>query len=487
MEIFDFSQKLKFNNTAIALGDFDGIHIAHQKVICDCICYAKKNNLKSGVMLFKNSFKNMPIISSLEERIELIEKLGADFVFLCEFSEDFKKKTPEEFVKFLKENLFVKVLFVGYNYRFGYQAKGDVTMLKMLAQKEDIKAIICKEQTLDGVSVSSTIVREMILKNKLDEAKKFLGRKYFVSGIVKKGLQNGKKLGFKTANLQPDLQRVLPPDGVYAGKVFWDKKEYNAVINIGKNPTFDAEKRTIESHLTDFDGDLYGEKITVEFHFFLREEKKFKNLRELKNQIKKDKERAERELEGSKTYIIAGLGNPGKEYDMTRHNIGFEVIDYLSDKYNVKVNKLKFKSLYAETKVSGKKVYLLKPQTFMNLSGEAIREFSSFFKIPSSNIIIINDDISLEAGKIRLRRKGSAGGHNGLKSIIYQLKTDEFPRIKMGVGAPKHEDHDLADFVLGKFSKEEIPILENAIIKAAKAAEEIVSIGIDSAMNKYSS
>ena len=137
-------------------------------------------------------------------------------------------------------------------------------------------------------------------------------------------------------------------------------------------------------------------------------------------------------------YIIAGLGNPGREYDMTRHNIGFEVIDYLAEQYNVKVNKLKFKSLYGETNLGGEKVYLVKPQTYMNLSGEAIREFCAFYKIPSENVIIINDDISLEAGKVRIRRKGSAGGHNGLKSIIYQLGTDEFPRIKMGVGAPKH-------------------------------------------------
>ena len=186
-------------------------------------------------------------------------------------------------------------------------------------------------------------------------------------------------------------------------------------------------------------------------------------------------------------YIIAGLGNPGREYDMTRHNIGFEVIDYLADKYNVKVNKLKFKSLFCEIKVGKEKVYLIKPQTFMNLSGEAIREFSAFYKIPVENIIIINDDISLESGKIRLRRKGSAGGHNGLKSIIYQLNSDEFPRIKMGVGAPKHEDYDLADYVLGRFTKEEIPVLEDAIIRASKAAEEIITRGIDSAMNKFSS
>lgn len=184
-------------------------------------------------------------------------------------------------------------------------------------------------------------------------------------------------------------------------------------------------------------------------------------------------------------YIIAGLGNPGKEYNMTRHNIGFEVIDYIAGEYNVKVNKLKFKSLYGETKIDGEKVYLVKPQTYMNLSGEAIREFSAFYKIPPQNIIIVNDDISLETGKIRIRRKGSAGGHNGLKSIIYQLNSDEFLRIKIGVG--QNKERDLADYVLGKFGKEEIPVMEDAIIKAYKACEEIIKNGTESAMNKFSS
>lgn len=186
-------------------------------------------------------------------------------------------------------------------------------------------------------------------------------------------------------------------------------------------------------------------------------------------------------------FIIAGLGNPGKEYEMTRHNIGFEAIDYIGDKLGIKVNKLKFKALYGECRIGSEKVYLVKPQTYMNLSGESIREFCSFYKIPPGNVIVISDDIALEAGKIRIRAKGSAGGHNGLKSIIYQLQSDMFPRIRIGVGAPKHEDYDLADFVLGRFSKSEIPVLEDAIIRAAKAAEEIIKCDVGSAMNKFNS
>ncbi len=184
-------------------------------------------------------------------------------------------------------------------------------------------------------------------------------------------------------------------------------------------------------------------------------------------------------------YLVAGLGNPGSRYDMTRHNIGFAVIDYMADEYKVKVKKLKFKGLYQDVSIGGEKVILLKPQTYMNLSGESIREFAAFFKIPVENIIVINDDIYLDSGTIRIRAKGSAGGHNGLKSIIYQLNSDNFPRIRIGVNSPGRERSDLADFVLANFSKEEIPVLEDAIIRAKKSVEEIITNGVQSAMNKY--
>lgn len=184
-------------------------------------------------------------------------------------------------------------------------------------------------------------------------------------------------------------------------------------------------------------------------------------------------------------YIIAGLGNPGKQYDMTRHNIGFHTIDYIAEQCGARLTKLKFKAVYGDAVIGGEKVYLVKPQTFMNLSGDSIAEMAQFYKVPVENIIIISDDISLDTGRIRVRPKGSAGGHNGLKSIIYRLNSDNFPRVKMGVGAPKHEDYDLADFVLGRFTKEEIPVMEEAIIKASKAVEEIIKNGAQSAMNKY--
>lgn len=184
-------------------------------------------------------------------------------------------------------------------------------------------------------------------------------------------------------------------------------------------------------------------------------------------------------------YLVVGLGNPGTQYEMTRHNIGFHTIDYIADKLNVKVKKLKYKALYGECEIGGEKVFLVKPQTYMNLSGDSVIEFVNFFKIPIENVIVISDDISLPTGRIRVRPKGSAGGHNGLKSIIYQLRSDEFPRVKIGVGEPDNSEYELADYVLGKFSKDEIPVLEDAIIRSYKAVCEIINRGVSSAMNKY--
>lgn len=181
-------------------------------------------------------------------------------------------------------------------------------------------------------------------------------------------------------------------------------------------------------------------------------------------------------------YLVAGLGNPGKEYEMTRHNIGFHTIDYIADKYGIKVNKLKYKALYGEARIGEEKVLLIKPHTYMNNSGESLIDFVNFFKVPVEKLIVISDDVSLDCGRIRVRGKGSAGGHNGLKSIIYMLQSDAFPRVKMGVGAPKH---DMVNHVLGRFTKDEVPVMEDAIERAIGAVEEIIKNGVPSAMNKF--
>lgn len=183
-------------------------------------------------------------------------------------------------------------------------------------------------------------------------------------------------------------------------------------------------------------------------------------------------------------YIIAGLGNPGARYNNTRHNIGFDTIDLISMRHGIKVSKLKHKALLGDGHIGANKVVLVKPQTYMNLSGESIREVIEWYKVPLNNLIIIYDDVDLPLGRVRVRPKGSSGTHNGMKSVIYQLQSDEFPRIRIGIGSPP-EEVGIVNYVLGKFNGEERKIIDKSISWAAEAAEEIVKSGINSAMNKY--
>ncbi|WAW15044.1 aminoacyl-tRNA hydrolase [Peptostreptococcus equinus] len=183
-------------------------------------------------------------------------------------------------------------------------------------------------------------------------------------------------------------------------------------------------------------------------------------------------------------YIIIGLGNPGKKYERTRHNAGFDVIDKLADKHSIKVDKIKHKALIGEGRIGNEKVVLVKPQTYMNLSGESVISLVNFYKIDLKNLIVIYDDIDLDVGKLRIRKKGSAGSHNGMKSIIKCINSQEFPRVRVGVSKPQ-AGRDLADFVLSRVSKEQVEDMESGFDKAVKTVEEIIDKDIDSAMNKY--
>ena len=184
-------------------------------------------------------------------------------------------------------------------------------------------------------------------------------------------------------------------------------------------------------------------------------------------------------------YIIAGLGNPGTQYMGTRHNAGFSVIDALADQYNISVDTQKHKGMIGKGMIEGEKVILVKPQTYMNLSGESIREVMDYYKLdPSEELIVIYDDISLDPGQLRIRLKGSAGGHNGIKNIIAQLGTQEFPRIKVGVGA-KPPKMDLADYVLGHFSAEDQTVMNEAFKEASDAVEMMLRDSAERAMNHY--
>ncbi len=184
--------------------------------------------------------------------------------------------------------------------------------------------------------------------------------------------------------------------------------------------------------------------------------------------------------------MIVGLGNPGLQYEGTRHNIGFAAMDALCEKYECQCKKMKFSAYMGDAVIGNKRVLLLKPQTYMNNSGQAVGEAARFYKIAPENILVMYDDISLDPGILRIRRKGSAGGHNGIKDIIEVLGSENFPRIKLGVGAKPHPDYDLKDWVLGKFKPEDKEKVYASLENAVKAVNELLSRGIDSAMNKFS-
>lgn len=188
---------------------------------------------------------------------------------------------------------------------------------------------------------------------------------------------------------------------------------------------------------------------------------------------------------GKVEWLIVGLGNPGSRYESTRHNVGFITVDRLAQQEHFDIKKIKFKSLIADTLISGKRCIVMKPSTFMNNSGEAVGECARFYKIPPENIVVVFDDINFEPGVMRIRKKGSDGGHNGMKSIIYHLNSNDFPRVRMGIGAKPNPEYELADWVLSKFTESEIKALEPAIDSAVNAIKLIVAGNIDTAMNQY--
>ena len=188
---------------------------------------------------------------------------------------------------------------------------------------------------------------------------------------------------------------------------------------------------------------------------------------------------------GAVTWLIVFLGNPGPRYEMTRHNAGFMAADAMAKEKNVNINKARFKALTATCDIGGESVLLMKPQTFMNLSGDAVAQAAKFYKIPPEHVIVVSDEISLPIGKLRIRTKGSAGGHNGLKDIIAKLGTDAFPRIRIGVGTPPHPDYDMADWVLSSFKNQDAEDMLAAAERAAQAAQCYIAQGADRAMNRF--
>lgn len=188
---------------------------------------------------------------------------------------------------------------------------------------------------------------------------------------------------------------------------------------------------------------------------------------------------------GGISWLLVGLGNPGNQYAATRHNMGFMALDRLADREGFRFNKLRFRAWTGQWKVGDQQVLVMKPQTYMNLSGESVGEAARFYKVPADHVLVISDDVSLPVGKLRIRKSGSAGGHNGLKNIIQHLGTDAFPRIKVGVGMPDHPDHEMIDWVIGKPQGEEAKTLRAALDRAADAALSVIDEGTDRAMNRF--
>ena len=186
-------------------------------------------------------------------------------------------------------------------------------------------------------------------------------------------------------------------------------------------------------------------------------------------------------------YAVIGLGNPGREYVNTRHNIGFDAVDLLGQRNNISINRIKFKSVYGEGYIGDEKVFLVKPQTYMNNSGMSILDLYNYYKIPIQNIIVIVDDVDIKFGTIRIKSRGSGGTHNGLRSIIYHLHRDDFPRVKVGIGKPVNENMDLADFVLGRFDDDDRQVIQVALERTCEAVETIIVDDVNTAMNAFNS
>lgn len=264
--------------SAICLGDFDGVHRGHMRLF-----ELAKACGKWGALLLIRSSTRGGVLTTLAEKLEIIGQCGADFVITADFSDTFAAKSPDEFARLLTDIMKIGTAVIGYDYRFGRGAEGNAAILTQLLSKK-ARVIVAEAVTDGGEPIKSTAIRSLVKDGDMSAAAQLCGRFYRVRGKIVHGKQNGRKMGFPTANFDLSPEKILPPDGVYYGKI----NDRDAVINIGKNPTFNAGKRTFEAHIPDFDGDLYGRVLTAEIIRKIRGEISFKNIGELKKQIESD-------------------------------------------------------------------------------------------------------------------------------------------------------------------------------------------------------
>lgn len=297
MKIFENIDEVRIKHkTGVALGTFDGLHIGHKKVIEDLVDNCKRLNLKSVVYTFSNhpreitkTSNNFKRIITLQEKKTIIEELGVDYLIIVNFDE-FHKNTPaSEFIeKILIVKLKMRHLSVGFNYKFGKKAQGDINLLEEYSYKKEFSLSVISPVKVHGEKVSSTLIRELLEKGKINEVKKYLGRNHRITSKVISGKKVGKILGFATANLDVHPNMTLIRPGVYITRTLYDGEWYGSISNVGCNPTFEQKGFHLETYILDFDQDIYGAEISVEFLERLRDEKKFMNLDDLKKQISSD-------------------------------------------------------------------------------------------------------------------------------------------------------------------------------------------------------
>lgn len=301
METFNTLDEIKdIERSAVALGNFDGVHKGHRELILRAVETAKKHGIKSSVFTFSNHPKNLipgqkkvKNIIYQEEKAALIEELGVDYLFNIEFTEDILTMDPEDFVeKLLVEKCKAAETFCGFNYHFGYKAAGDVKLLRKCGKKFGFAVNEIKPVIIDGELVSSTMIRGLIKSGEVDECYKYLGRNYDIGGEVVVGNKLGKSLGFPTSNIMIDESMVTPPNGVYITYCIYNGVRYPSVTNVGVKPTVGVFKKNMETHIFNFNKELYGKHIKVEFLKMTRDEVKFGSIEELSRQIGRDCEEA---------------------------------------------------------------------------------------------------------------------------------------------------------------------------------------------------
>jgi riboflavin kinase/FMN adenylyltransferase len=280
--------------TAVALGNFDGLHIAHTQIINNMCRYAKEHDCIGCVLLFNGHTRRITnnedtkLITTECEKLKLLSEMGVNSVYIREFDRELMQLSPRDFVKMLVTKINPEAVCVGYDYRFGYKAEGDTELLRTLGREFGFSVIVTEEIKQNQHTVKSTKIREFISDGDIKSANAMLGRPYFIMGEVEKGLQNGQKIGIPTANIGYAPDKLLPENGVYMGYTIIGDDMCKSVINIGNNPTFGADKITVESHILDFDSDIYGKIVTVELVDRIRDEITFSSLDELKTQINSD-------------------------------------------------------------------------------------------------------------------------------------------------------------------------------------------------------